>query len=398
MRDDRFARILNGRTEAGHDPVPGEDARRLFVPLDLQFFAKEGPGGEKTEEPSEKKLRDARDEGNVAKSQEINQAVSLLALFLLIRYLVPTLGTNFRDLFRGTYEDLPNTIQMYDGVLPVRTIELLIARGLVDVIKFSAPFLIAGFAIAFITNLVQVKWHVSMKPMQPKFSKLNPISGVKKIISMQKIFELIKSVAKILLIGIVVYTYMRSRKESVFLLYDMPLRQCLAAMHDIIVGMGMRVALVYMIIAAVDYVYQKHKFHEDMKMTKQEVKDEYKNQEGDPQIKGKIRQRMMEASRRRMMSALPQADVVITNPTHLAVALRYEAEHQRAPVVIAKGADHLAAKIKEVAAENDIEIVEDKPLARMLYDNVAIGAEIPAELYEAVANILAFVYKLKGRI
>ena len=153
-----------------------------------------------------------------------------------------------------------------------------------------------------------------------------------------------------------------------------------------------------MIIAAVDYVYQKHKFHEDMKMTKQEVKDEYKNQEGDPQIKGKIRQRMMEASRRRMMSALPQADVVITNPTHLAVALRYEAEHQRAPVVIAKGADHLAAKIKEVAAENDIEIVEDKPLARMLYDNVAIGAEIPAELYEAVANILAFVYKLKGRI
>ncbi|MCR5674963.1 MAG: flagellar biosynthesis protein FlhB [Lachnospiraceae bacterium] len=370
----------------------------LAVPLDLQFFAKEGPGGEKTEEPTAKRLNEARDEGNVAKSQEINQAFSLLALFLLIRFLIGWLGLHFRNFIMVVYEDIPSTIQMYDGMIPLRAILGLITKALLNVLLFCSPFFIAGFAIAFLTNLIQVKWHVSTKPLKPKLSKLNPISGVKKIFSVQKLFELAKAIAKLAVLGLVVYFYLRGRKESIYLLYDMPLRQGLAAMFDIVVGVGTRIALVYMIIAAVDYIYQKHKFHEDMKMTKQEVKDEYKNQEGDPQIKSKQRQRMMEASRRRMMSALPQADVVITNPTHYAVALRYDQDHFRAPIVIAKGADHLAAKIREVAKEHDIEIVEDKPLARMLYANVPIGAEIPAELYEAVANVLAFVYRIKGKV
>ncbi|MCR4761932.1 MAG: flagellar biosynthesis protein FlhB [Lachnospiraceae bacterium] len=370
----------------------------VYLKPDLQFFAKEGPGGEKTEEPTGKRLKDARDDGNVAKSQEINQAFTLLALFLLIRYLIGWLGQNFRNLFVTVYEDMPYTIQMYDGKMPVKTIGVLVNQALLEVLMIAAPFMIAGFVIGFVVNLVQVKWHVSTKPMQPKLSKLNPISGMKKIFSLDKLFELAKSIGKIAMIGLVVFFYMRGREESIFLLYDMPLRQGLAAMFDIIVNLGIRIALLYMIIAAADYIYQKHKWHEEMKMTKQEVKDEYKNQEGDPQIKSKQKARMMEASRRRMMSALPQADVVITNPTHYAVALRYEQEHFRAPIVIAKGTDHLAEKIKETAREHDIEIVEDKPLARMLYANVPIGAEIPAELYEAVANVLAFVYKIKGKI
>ena len=165
-----------------------------------------------------------------------------------------------------------------------------------------------------------------------------------------------------------------------------------------VIDLGIRISVVYMIIALADFAYQKYKFKKDMKMTKQEVKEEYKNQEGNPEIKGKIRQRMREVSQRRMMQALPQADVVITNPTHYAVAIQYEPEKYPAPIVIAKGEDFLAQKIKEVAKENEIEIVENKPLARMLYANVEVGAQVPPELYQAVAEVLAFVYHAKGRI
>jgi flagellar biosynthetic protein FlhB len=169
-------------------------------------------------------------------------------------------------------------------------------------------------------------------------------------------------------------------------------------MGNLTINMGIRVAAVYMIIALVDFIYQKRKFHTDMMMTKQEVKDEMKESEGDPQIKSKQRQRMREASQRRMMQELPKADVVITNPTHYAVAIQYDQEKYNAPIVLAKGADYLAKKIKEIAKENDVEIVENKPLARMLYANVEIGAVIPPELYKAVAEVLAFVYHLKGKV
>ena len=178
---------------------------------------------------------------------------------------------------------------------------------------------------------------------------------------------------------------------------DMELLQAVALIAGLIVDVGLKTSLVYLIVGIADLIYQKHKFKEEMKMTKQEVKDEYKNTEGDPQIKGRQRQRMREASQRRMMQDVPKADVVITNPTHYAVAIRYDAEVSKAPVVVAKGEDFLAAKIKEVARENQVEIVENKPLARMLYANVNVGAEIPPELYQAVAEVLAMVYNLKGR-
>ena len=171
----------------------------------------------------------------------------------------------------------------------------------------------------------------------------------------------------------------------------------LVSVGDLIIQLGIKISMCFLVIAMVDYFYQKHKFAEDMKMTKQEVKDEYKNSEGDPQIKGKIKARMREASQRRMMQSLPEADVVITNPTHLAVALKYDKEKSTAPVVIAKGADYLAEKIKKIARENQIEIVENKPVARMLYYNVDVEQEIPPELYQAVAEILAYVYGLKNQ-
>ena len=219
-----------------------------------------------------------------------------------------------------------------------------------------------------------------------------------RIFSPNSLVELLKSLLKLVVIGYVVYSYLKGRVGQIFLLYDITLNQAIGLIGEIAIDLGIRIAVVYMVIAFLDFWYQKWKFRQDMKMTKQEVKDEYKNQEGDPQVKAKQKQRMREASMRRMMSQLPEADVVITNPTHYAVAIKYDPEKYDAPYVLAKGEDYLAQKIKDVAREHEIEIVENKPLARMLYANVEIGGLIPPELYQAVAEVLAFVYHLKGKI
>lgn len=205
-----------------------------------------------------------------------------------------------------------------------------------------------------------------------------------------------KSIVKLFIIGYVAYTSIKKNTDTLFVLYDIPLTQAIILCGQIIIDAGLKISLVYLVIGVTDFAYQKYKFHEEMKMTKQEVKDEYKNTEGNPEIKGRQRQRMQEASRRRMMQDVPKADVIITNPTHLSVALKYDPNESKAPVVLAKGEDHLALKIREVAKENHIEIVENKPLARMLYANVDIGQEIPPELYQAVAEVLALVYDMKN--
>lgn len=210
--------------------------------------------------------------------------------------------------------------------------------------------------------------------------------------------ELIKSIAKIVLIMFIVYSTVKDDWVYLVKFYGMPLNQAIEAIGNIVINMGLKISLVFMIVAFVDLIYQRRKFNNDIKMTKQEVKDEYKNAEGDPQIKGKIRSKMREASQRRMMQDVPKADVVITNPTHFAVAIKYDASTGSAPIVLAKGADYVAQKIKEIARENKVEIVENKPLARMLYANVDIGQEVPPELYQAVAEVLAMVYKMQGKI
>ena len=253
-----------------------------------------------------------------------------------------------------------------------------------------------GFVITFIVTVYQVGWKVTAKPMEPKLSKFNPINGFKRIFSKDSLFELLKSVIKVGVIAYVAYTNLVEEADNLFVLYEISLNQAIALVGNIIIEFGIEISIVFIVIGIIDYMYQKWKFGEDMKMTKQEVKDEYKNTEGDPQIKGRIRQKMREASQRRMMQDVPKADVVITNPTHFAVAIKYDAEVSKAPIVVAKGEDYLAQKIKEVARENNVEIVENKPLARMLYHNVDIGAEIPPELYQAVAEVLAMVYHMKN--
>lgn len=370
----------------------------MSLQYNLQFFAKDGPGGEKTEQPTSKKLRDARNEGQVAKSKEVTNAFEMLAAFLLLRFLAEYMGKMFVGNMQNIYSQIPEYVKLYEGHVQVQTFRVLFRSAMIRILQIILPFLLAGFLVAFITNLLQVKWHITTKPLKPKFSKLNPINGFKRFFSVNSLVELLKSFLKLLLIGYVVKSYMEKNMPPIYQLYDISLNQGIVQVGMLVINLGIRIALFYMLIAAADYVYQKFKHKRDLKMTKQEVKDEYKNSEGDPQIKSKQRQRMMEASRRRMMQQLPEADVVITNPTHFAVAIKYEPELYDAPYVVAKGADYLAQKIKDVAKENHIEIVENKPLARMLYANVEVGSVVPPELYQAVAEVLAFVYHLKGKV
>ncbi len=384
------------RDESDDNIIRG--GRNLRVPLNLQFFAEDGQGGEKTEEPTAKKLEDARDEGQVAKSKEIANGLGLLALFLVLRFWAGRMGTQFVESFSFIYEKIPAICKLNGGTSPLGDLTPLLRIAMLRLIVILLPVLLVGVIIAFVSDLMQVRWHPTLKPLKPKLSKLNPISGMKKIFSAQSVAELIKSLAKIGIIAYITYSYIVDKAYLLFSLYDMPMMQAVILIGQVVTDLGIRIAVVYMILAAADFLYQRFKFNKDMKMTKQEIKEEYKNQEGNPEIKGKIRQRMREASQRRMMQAVPKADVVITNPTHYAVAIQYDPDTAPAPIVLAKGADFLAAKIKEIARENDIDIIEDKPLARMLYANVDVDAQVPPELYQAVAEVLAFVYHAKGRV
>lgn len=369
----------------------------MTLVYNLQFFA-DGPGGEKTEPATEKKKQDARDEGQVAKSKEVENAVSLFALFMLLKFGIGYLGTNLINLFRLVYDDVPEYIKNYDGLVNETSIYGLLAQVFTQVLLILAPVLLIAFLVAFLCDVAQVRWHPTTKPLQPKGSKINPISGFKKIFSKNALVELVKSILKVLIVIFIAYSYLKKNINGIFLLNDMTLNEGIAMAGNLIVGMGIRISAAYLVIAFADYAYQRWKLNDDLKMTKQEVKDEFKQQEGDPQIKGKIRQRMQEASRRRMMQDLPKADVVITNPTHYAVAIAYDAEKYDAPIVVAKGVDYLAQRIKEVARENNVEIVENVPLARALYATVEIGEMVPPELYQSVAEVLAFVYRLQGKV
>lgn len=374
-----------------------EQEIRLILKYDLQWFAKDGPGGEKTEPATEKKLREAREDGKVAKSKELTSAFDLIVLFLVLKVFISFIGGGFLQVYEYTYKRIPNFVENFAANGSVAEVTIFFQEIYWLMLKVAAPFLAFGFIITLLVSILQVGWKVSLKPLQPKGDKFNPINGFKRIISKDSVFELFKSILKIAVVVYVAYTSVKDEADNIFILYDIPLNQALALCGSIVINAGLKISLVYLVIGLTDFIYQKFRFKEEMKMTKQEVKDEYKNTEGNPEIKGRQRQRMREASRRRMMQDVPKADVVITNPTHLAVAIKYDAEVSKAPIVLAKGEDYLAMKIREAAKEHHIEIVENKPLARMLYANVEIGEEIPPELYQAVAEILAMVYNMKNR-
>lgn len=367
------------------------ELENLVLAYNLQFFAKDGPGGEKTEPATSKKLDDVRKEGQVVKSKELISAVSLLALFVLIKVYIGIVGEKLLKVFQDFYNTFDKIISSSATGLPMNLSLEAVKQMLISIVLIAAPFLIVAVIIAFLLNVLQQKWMVTAKPLQPKASKISPLSGFKRIFSVKQLVELLKAIAMMAVIGIVAYQTIKDKLPLILTFYNIPLYTAIAAVGNILVDMGIRVSAVFLIIGFADLIFQRHKFKTDNMMTKQEVKDEFKNSEGDPQVKGQVKRRMMEISRRRMMEALPEADVVITNPTHFAVALKYEPNSGKAPVVIAKGADYLAFQIKDKAKEYHIEIVENKPLARILYHNVDIGMEIPPELYQVVAEILARV-------
>lgn len=365
-----------------------------LIKLNLQLFAND-EGGEKTEEPTAKKIDDSRKEGQVAKSKEISTAASLLAFFLCLKIFIGFVGERLTGVFFNFWDKMD---EYANSPFNSITVVQLLTEGLLYILITCLPFFAIALVVGFLSQSVQFKWMVTTKPLEPKLSKLNPISGFKRMFSKQALFDLALSIVKIALIFAICYSVIKDNLTVLLTLYDLEIEASLGILFDLIMDLGIKVSLVYFIIALGDLVFQKFKHKKELRMSKQEVKDEYKNSEGDPKVKSQQRQRMQQASRRRMMQSIPEADVVITNPTHFAVALKYDNTVNQAPIVVAKGADYLAFKIKEIAKENDIVIYEDKPLARMLYSNVDIGREIPTELYQAVAEVLAYVYGERNKV
>ena len=365
-----------------------------YMPLieyNLQFFAND----DKTEEPTSKKIEDTRKEGQVAKSQEISSAVALMAAFLFLRFSMSFLSGRLLEVFHTFWQN----IHFYanDDMAP-RTVWQLMLNVILYFFITILPALIIFLIVGFMAQKVQIKWMVTTKPLQPKLSKINPISGFKRIFSARSLINLLMSIAKVGIFGYLSYSVIKDNIGLIINAYDFSIEDNLANLFGVIFELGIKISAVYLILGVADLFYQRWKHKQDIKMTKQEVKDEYKNSEGDPAVKGQQKQRMRQASQRRMMQSVPEADVVITNPTHFAVALKYDNTLSQAPLVVAKGADYLAYKIRDIATENDIEIVENKPLARMLYSNVEVGDEIPPELYQSVAEVLAYVYRVKNKV
>ncbi|MCR5824380.1 MAG: flagellar biosynthesis protein FlhB [Lachnospiraceae bacterium] len=366
---------------------------RFLLPMNLQFFADDSGGGEKTEEPTAKRLEDARKEGQVGKSQELVTAGMLFALFLSVKvfsgFIVDNLMKAFPEIYGSMHAYVVEEPNIGYPIAVVRT-------GMVRILLACLPIFVLAVFMALGVNLLQVKWKPTAKPLQPKLSKISPLRGLKRMFSLDKLFDLGKAIIKIVLITYIAYNGIIKDVDKIKIIYELELWPAVTYICNLIINIGLKIAAIYLIVGFADFLYHKWKFHKDMKMTKQEVKDEFKQQEGDPQVKGKIKSKMREASQRRMMQKVPEADVVITNPTHFACAIRYDKEVSKAPVLIAKGADYLAQKIKDAAKENKIPIVENKALARMLYYNVDLDSEIPEELYQMTAEVLAYVYGLKS--
>ena len=355
--------------------------------FDLQMFAE---GGDKTEQPTDKKRRDARNKGQVARSQELNAAFVLLAGFFVIKLLWEYIYTNIAEYSAYIFANLATTSVTSEAIM-----DLFLGMILL-LLKTAFPIMIGIMIFGLGISFYQVGFVISTEKLEPKLDNLNPINGFGRIFSKRSLVELFKSLFKILIIGFFLYLYLKDEIPFMpyFIYYDLP--YSLAEVADKIFTMAFQVIGVIMVLAAMDYAYQLWQTTQDLMMTKQEVKDEYKQTEGDPQIKGKIKQKQRQMAMSRMMQEVPKADVIVTNPTHFAVALFYE-QGMSAPKVLAKGQDLVAQRIKDIARENNIVIIENKPLARALFDTVEIGGFVPEELYKAVAEVLAYVYKLKHK-
>ncbi len=359
----------------------------MLLQLNLQLFA-----GEKTEKATPKKRQDARKKGQTAKSQDISTAAVLLAVFLFLLMAGNYLKTGIFTLFKNSFQDY---MLMDPTSGNLRIIFLSILKNLA---LYLGPILLVALIAGVAANLAQVGFMFTSEALQPKLEKINPISGFKRIFSIRSIVELVKSLLKISFVGIVTFTVLWQRMPDILVLSQKTIGADLVILGSLSVQMGLYASGALLFLAILDFLYQKYDFEKSIRMSKQDIKDEYKNTEGDPLIKSRIKQRQREMAMRRMMQEVPKADVVITNPTHYAVAIRYDEEKRDAPFVVAKGVDYTAQKIKLVAKENEVMTVENRPLARALYSQTEIGDTIPEEFFKAVAEILAYVYRAKNKV
>lgn len=347
-------------------------------------------GGEKTEDASGRKIDKAREDGQVAKSTEIPSVFVLLGGVLALYTAAFSMYQNIVEIFEFNFQ--------FDHVPDFNPLEMarLLAYHGQKIFFMCIPIFGAVFVVALISNIAQVGFNISWKAIEPKFSKLNPISGFKQKFSSRAVIEFVKSLVKVGVISMVCYLAAKGELYNIATLYDHDVSGIMLFLLIESFWIFIKVCLIMILVAILDFAFQKWKFLEDQKMTKKEVKDEMKQTDGDPAVKSRIRQLQMQASRKRMMADVPEADVVVTNPTRLAVALKYDNTTMDAPVVVAKGAGAVAKNIRRIAQENDIPLVEDKPLARNLYSIVDIGGAVPLEHYQAVAELLAYVYRLKN--
>lgn len=361
-----------------------------YFRIPLQFFADKD---EKTEEATSKRKSDARKKGQVFKSTELNSAIVLLAAFLCLKNFGP-------DLYENMFTFMNRVFEVYmekEDLFTTSGIMAMFMELAIFLFKAMLPIFAVMLLMGVISNLMQSGFLFTMEPIKPKFSNINPFNGIKNMFSLRTVAEFFsKSVVKVVIVVILAYFAVRDNAGAILNTMNLNPTSIGQYIMGTVVDLGIKISLWLLVFSVVDLVIQIRKHKQDLRMTKQEVKEEYKQTEGNPQIKGKIKQKQRQISLNRMMKEIPKADVVITNPTHFAVAIRYAPEEQDAPVVIAKGQDYVALRIKEIAAENKVQMVENKPLARALYASVEIGDPIPEELYQAVAEVLAYVYSIKA--
>ncbi|MBA1333871.1 MAG: Flagellar biosynthesis protein FlhB [Firmicutes bacterium] len=352
--------------------------------INLQLFAEE-----KTDKATPKKKKDVREKGHVAQSKEINSALVLIGCFSVLYLFSAFIFGEMRDSARYVF-----TLKVSDEMFSVEGVKLIFLRGATTFLKTVAPIAGTALGIGLLASYAQVGFLFTTKTLQPKLDKLNPVEGFKRIFSRKSLFQLVKSLIKVAVVSLLTYRYLVSKYNEIPRLLDMETEEITRFIGGTTVNVGLRAGFILLALAILDYFYQRYEFSRSIMMTKQELKEEYKQVEGNPQIKSKIKERQRQMSMRRMMSEVPKADVVITNPTHLAVALKYDPDVAQAPYVLAKGKDLIAQRIKEIAVDNNIQVVENVILARSLYQNTDIGEVIPSDLYQAVAEVLAFVYSL----
>lgn len=347
---------------------------------------------EKTEKATSKKRSDQRKEGNIFQSKEVVIAFSLIITFVAFRMLYPSIQNALADSIKDfiALSGTKKTLEKSD-------MTNFFIEGCISFIKAAIPLLLISGAASIIASIVQTKGLVSFKATKPKFSRMNPLSGLKNMVSLKGIIELVKSILKIILLFYIIYSCIQTEINIIPKMIDMSIQELVGSVGRILWNIIYKVSIAFAFVAGFDYLYQRWNYEKQLRMSKQEIKEEYKMTEGDPKIKGQIKQKQQAMSRRRMIQAVPEADVVIRNPTHFAVALKYDLNKNSAPIIIAKGSDSLALKIVEIAQEHNIVIMENKPLARALYAEVDLDREIPAEFYNSVAEVLAYVYSLKEK-